>query len=330
MSELTATDPAIDAAREALIATYTEDAAAEEGAAPEAVEASAPEAPADAAAAPKAEPPEAPVESSEPAEAEPDSRGYRRLLAREARLREEQQAFTAKRKEHEADLAAIAEWKKSKDSFQRDPVGYMRAQGLTQQQILATLQEAHITDLGDLAPADARAQLAAKRAERIAQDAEERLRAETERYSQQNTEREAQRFIAEYQSGITQFVGSELSAYPQLAAIAAAGKPVAQAMYQTAVEMASANPSGPAPSYKDVANQLNQQLAELLSAVSPAPTPTDPEATATPTRGANKPVLRNQATSTQPGPAPEPVGESYDQLRDRIRQQAYARHGVGT
>jgi hypothetical protein len=314
---LTDTDTAaIEAAREAFLATIPEEpleaeAAPAEG---EAVEGQA-EPVAEAAAATD-QPAVDTVKSPEPEQSEPESRGYRRLLAREAKLREEQKAL-------EADRVALAEYRATKAKLASDPVGFLKSAGLTDKQILDALVEAKQTDLGDLAPAEVRADLAAKRAERIAREAKEQLEAA----QRQGQEREAQRFIAEYQAGIGQFVTTSLTEYPALAAVAATGKPVAQAMYQTAVEMAQANPTGPAPTYAEVAAQLNSQLAELVSAVAPAATPTAPAAQTAPT-APGKPVLRNSSTSTQPGPAPEPANETYDQLRERIRKQAYARHGV--
>jgi hypothetical protein len=311
---------AIEAAREAFLATIPAEEPREaevtlaEGEALEAdASAQGTEPVAAAATEQPAVDPEQPPQSEQ---SEPESRGYRRLLAREAKLREEQKAL-------EADRTALAEYRAAKERLAADPVGFLKASGLTDKQILAALVEAQHTDLGDLAPAEIRANLAAKRAERAALEAEERARSA----NKQVEEREAQRFISEYQAGIGQFVTTGLTEYPALAAIAASGKPVAQAMYQTAVEMAQANPTGPAPTYAAVAAQLNSQLVELASTVAPAATPTAPAAQTTPTNQA-KPVLRNSSTSTQPGPAPEPKNETYEELRERIRQQAFARHGL--
>lgn len=312
-------DPQIEAAREAFIAAFVpepgEESATEDPG--QAVEAAAPEVIASEAGAETAAAEQPPVAE----QTEPESRGYRRLLAREAKLREDAKAL-------EADRAAIAEFRRARDKATADPVGFLRTLGFDNKQILDVLAEAHQTDLGDLAPPDVRANLAAKRAERTIAEAEERIRLQYEAANKSNAEREAQQFIAQYQAGIGEFVTTGLTEFPELAAVAAAGKPVAQAMYATAVEMASANPTGPAPTYAQVAAQLNMQLAELASVVAKPSTPTAPTAPAAPNAPAGKPVLRNSATSTQPGPAPEPANETYEQLRERIRKQAFARHAI--
>jgi len=95
-------------------------------------------------------------------------------------------------------------------------------------------------------------------------------------------------------------------------------------MYQTAVEMASANPTGPAPSYKDVAARLNESLASLVSNVAPAPTD---QAPANPTVAA-KPILRNNATQAQPSPGLENQPASYHEYAEQLRHQVLARYGI--
>lgn len=322
-----ATDSAIEAAREAFLATipveaFAEDAEADTG---EAVEVAAEvegepalEAEADATE-PAAEEVAAEDKPSEPSP-EPESKGYRRLLAREAKLVEEKKALAAEKAALEADRAALVEFRKVKDKLKADPIGFLRGAGMSQQEILDTLAEAHHLDLGDLAPPEVRANLAVKRAERIALEAEEKLR-----ISEQT--REQQAFIRDYQTGIQSFVSTGLTEFPHLATMAAAGKPVAQAIWQTAVELGSANPQAPAPTYAQVAAHLNQQLAELASVVTAA-APTANAASATPTVPASKPVLRNSATQTQPGPAPEPKNETYAEYTERIRQTALAKHGL--
>jgi hypothetical protein len=325
MSGLTDTDTtALEAIRESFVAQFPEDASAE---ASEAVEAHAEAVEGGQAvdtAAPEGVPTseaQAEVQPPEPAETEPESRGYRRLLARESKLREDQKALETARKEIEADRAAVAQWKAAQAQFKRNPVAALKGLGLDTKAILETLQEAQAEDLGDLAPPEVRLKLATKRAERLAAEAEETVRRELDADK-------AQRYVQEYQSGLTQFVTSGLTEFPELAKVAAAGKPVQQALWQTAVEMANANPNGPAPSYADVAKQLNSQLAELVSVVSPAPNPTAPVATATPPATAGKPVLRNNATQTQPGPAPEAKNLTYAEYREQLRQKVLAAHGI--
>jgi hypothetical protein len=310
--------PDLDTIRQEFLAQFTEEAPADEA---PAAEVEPQEAAAEAASEPAAESVEAVPEGEKPEPKESEARAYRKLLAREAKLREEQKAL-------EADRAALAEFKKVQARLKADPIGYLKGVGLSQAEIMSALTEAQALDLGDLAPAEVRANLAAKRAERIAAEAEERLKAEHERSSRATQEREAQQFIAQYQAGIEQFTKTSLTEFPELSALAAAGKPVTQALYQTAVEMAQANPTGPAPSYAEVAKQLNGQLRELASVVQAAPTPTASEAPATPPATAAKPVLRNTATQVQPSPSRESSNESYQEYVERIRQQALARHGL--
>src|SRR5690606_36104998 len=102
-----------------------------------------------------------PEQPEEKPPAESEARAYRKLLAREAKLREERQAL-------EADKAAIAEYRKAQARAKLDPIGYLRSLGLEQKDMLEALKEAQVTDLGDLAPPEMRATMAAKRAERIA------------------------------------------------------------------------------------------------------------------------------------------------------------------
>ncbi len=310
--QLAVTDSGIDATREAFLASFPEDPSAVETAATEVV---APEAP-----APVAEVEATPSEVA-PEAKESEARSYRKLLAREAKLREDAKAL-------ETDKAAVAEFKKLQSRAKADTVGYLRSLGLSQPEIMSALAEAQIADLGDLAPSEARVQLAARKTERLHAEMEEKLAAQTAAATKAIEEREAQHFIQQYQAGITSFVaGTELAAFPELARVAAAGKPVAQAIWQTALEISQANPTGPAPTYAQVAAHLNSQLAELASVVS-APTPTASVPATPPVMAAQKPVLRNSSTQAQPSPAPEPEGLSYNELRERIRKQVFARYAV--
>jgi O6-methylguanine-DNA--protein-cysteine methyltransferase len=309
----TPTDPAIDAIRDQFLSSFPEEAPAET--APAEVVAPPPAPTAEVGTVEATPAPEQPVEAA----AEPEARAYRRLLTREAKLREEQKAL-------EADKAAVAALKAAQAKLSADPIGYLKAAGLSQAQILEALKEAQVADLGDLAPAEARIQLAAKRAERLNLETQEKLAAQAEAAQKALQEREAQAEIAKYQAGISEFVTTGLTEFPHLATVAAAGRPVAQAIWQTAVEMATANPHGPAPTYAQAAAQLNSQLMELASVVAPAAKPTEP-LPATPPATASKPVLRNSSTQAQPSAAPEPTGLSYNQLREQIRSKVLQKYG---
>jgi hypothetical protein len=297
----------INAVREAFIASIPEEA---------------PEAELEAAPADTVEPSEpAPAPAPEPPK-EPEARAYRKLLDGEAKLRAEREAFKAERLQAEAELA---EYRKVKDRVKASPIAFLQGVGLTDAEILEAIQEAHGRDLGKLAPPEVQAKLAVKEAQRVAREAEERLTAREQAAAKAAEEAKAQAYVAEYQRGIEQFVTSGLTDYPQLAAVAAAGKPVAQAIYQTACEMAAANPNGPSPTYADVAKQLNNQLAELASVVA-APTVTATAHTAPIAPG--KPVLRNSSTQAQPSPAPEKIPASYNEYKEDLRQKVLAKHGI--
>jgi hypothetical protein len=310
-------DPAIDAIRDSFIASIPEELGPETEAPVETAELEA--APAD------------PVEPSEPAAEAPaavevekpsEARAYRKLLDGEAKLRAERKAYEEERKSHEAELA---QFRAIKDKVKVDPIGYLIATGLTDKEILEAMQEAHARDLGVLAPPEVRAQLAAKRAERLANETEAKVEARLKADREAQQAAAGQAFVAQYQQGITNFVATGLNEFPQLAAIHAAGKPVAQAMYQTAVEMAQANPTGDAPTYADVAKQLNAQLLELASYVAPAPTATattpDPQTPA-------KPVLRNSSTQAQPSPAADTKPKSYQEYTEELRSRVLPAHGI--
>jgi hypothetical protein len=332
MSEPTDTPSSIDSIREALIAAATSETAeeADEG------QESAPEAEAVAAtgessaAATAAESPADPVEPPDEPK-EPETRAYRRLLAGEAKLRQERAAWEAEKAKLDAE---IAEYRIVKTRADRDPIAFLRGIGLPQAKLVELAREIQLNDLGDLAPADARATLAAKRAETIAREAEERIaaaqKAAEEKAAQAAQEREAQQFVVQYQANIEKFVDSGLGDYPHLATMATKGKPVAAALYQTAIEMASQrDPMSPAPTPAEVAAQLNTQLAEFLSAVAPAPEPTPPAPVVDPTESTPaKPVLRNTSTNVQPGPLPEREPKSYEELRENIRQKVFASYGL--
>ena len=254
-----------------------------------------------------------------------EARAYRKLLDGEAKLRAERAAFQAERVAAEAELKEL---KAIKDRVTKDPVGFLKAAGLSPAQIQEVLQEAQALDMGKLAPVEVQAKLAVKEAERIAREAEERIEARLKAEAEARKQAELEQYVANYQRGIDTFVSSGLSAYPQLAAVQAAGKPVAQAIYQTAVEMAAANPNGPAPTYEQVATQLNSQLAELASAVAPAPTPTT-TAPVEPTASTAKPVLRNSSTQAQPSPA-NGKPQSYEEYKAQIRQKVLTAYGFDT
>jgi hypothetical protein len=310
-------DPAIDAVRDAFINALPEEApieAAVEDAPPAEL---APEPIMSATSGQEPEPDKVPAK-------EPEARAYRKLLDGEAKLRAERTAWEAERKSHEAELAAF---RAHQGKVKTDPVGFLIASGLSDKEVLEAMQEAHARDLGNLAPPEVRAQLAMKRAERVSLETEARIKADLDAREAARIASEGQAFVAQSQQGISQFVTTGLSDYPQLAAVAAAGKPVAQAMYQTAVEMASANPNGNAPTYADVAKQLNAQLLELAAFVAPKPTETattpDPTATA-------KPVLRNSSTQAQPSPAPDAKPRDYNEYKEDLRARVLAQHGIAT
>jgi hypothetical protein len=306
--DLTAT---IDAARNDLISAFAAEANAPEETAPDS-ELAAPEATAEVVA------PESPAAPAK----EPEARAYRKLLDGEAKLRAERKAYEAERLAHEAELS---QYRAVKDKVKTDPIGYLIAAGLSDKEVLEAMQEAHARDLGNLAPPEVRAQLAAKRAERVANETAASLEAAAKAREQAAQAAAGQQFVAQYQAGITNFVTAGLQEFPQLAAVAAAGKPVAQAMYQTAVEMAQANPNGDAPTYAQVAKQLNAQLVELASFVAPAPTA--PVTTPDPTAPA-KPILRNSSTQAQPSPAPETTPKSYNEYKEALRLKVLAQHGI--
>ena len=310
------TDPAIEAAREAFLSAIPEET-------PD-VEAPADPVEPQVAAEPATEaPPEVPEQPAK----EPEARAYRKLLDGEKKLREQQAAFEAQRVAHEAELAA---YRAVKDKVKTDPVAYLRAAGLSEAEIIEVVQEAQARDMGKLAPPEVRAQLAAKEAARIAREAQEKLEQRLLEESTKAQQAKAQEFVQQYQTGITNFVSSELTAYPELAKVHAAGKPVAQAMWQTATELAATrDPNGPAPTYAEVAAALNAQLAELASVIAPAQPPTaavPPVAPTAPTPG--KPVLRNSITQAQPSSAPEPEPKTYEELVAAVRQKAYAVNGL--
>lgn len=268
------------------------------------------------------------VATPEPVKAEPEARAYRKLLDGEAKLRADRAAFQAERVAHET---ALKEYLATKDKVARDPVAFLKATGLSKEQLLEALNEAQARDLGKLAPVEVQAKLAVKEAERIAREAEERFEARYKADAEARKAAEAEQYVAQYQKGIETFVGAELTSYPELAKVHAAGKPVAQAIFQTALEMASANPSGPPPTYADVAKQLNAQLAELASVVAPAPTPTetapvDPTIATLPP----KPVLRNSSTQAQPSPAGNGKPQSYKEYTEQLRQKVLSTYGVPT
>jgi hypothetical protein len=299
----------IDTARDNLIAAFSAEADAPEEALPDAVEVAA-EAPAEVK---PPEPPQAPAKESE-------ARAYRKLLDGEAKLRAEKAAWQAERLAHEAELS---QYRAVKDKVTTDPIGFLIGAGLTDKQVLDAMQEAHARDLGNLAPPEVRAQLAAKRAERIALETAANLEAAAKAREQAAQEAAGQQFVIQYQRGLQEFATKGLQDFPQLAAVAAAGKPVAQALYQTAVEMAAANPQGDAPTYAQVAKQLNAQLVELSQHLAPTATVPAPEPTPT-----AKPILRNSSTQAQPSPGPEPKPRDYKEYVEAIRQKAYSANGI--
>lgn len=316
MSDPTSTASDIDAIRDQFIAQFAEDESATDETPPAGPEVVAQESASEAA--PEAEPQ---AEAAAPEAKTSEARAYRQLLAREAKLREDAKALAA-------DRAAVEEYKRTQATIKRNPVAHLKAAGLSTEEILDALREAQIEDLGDLAPPEAKQALAMRKLGRVEQTVEERIKAAEEAAEAARVQREAQSFVAQYQAGIETFVGSGLSAYPELAAVHAAGKPVAQAIYQTAIEMSQANPTGPAPSYADVAAELNRQLAELASVVK-APSPIESGAATAPT-AKGKPVLRTSSTQAQPSPASEPTSESYAEYRERLRQRVLAAHGITT
>ncbi len=256
---------------------------------------------------------------------ESEARAYRKLLDGEAKLRAERKAYEAERVAHETELK---EYRATKAKLAADPVGFLKAAGLTEAQILETIQEAQARDLGKLAPPEVRAQLAAKHAERVARESEERIEAKLKADADARAAAETDKYVQQYQAGITEFVSNQLTSYPELSRVHAAGKPVAQAIFQTALEMASADPSGPPPTYAAVAAQLNAQLAELASVVASSPAPT-PAVTADPTTPAPKPVLRNSSTQAQPSPSSDSKPQSYKEYTEQLRQKVLATYGVG-
>lgn len=265
---------------------------------------------------------------ADPTEAEPEARGYRRLLARESKFREDKAAFDKEKAALEAEVQA---YRAVKSKLKAEPLAYLRAAGLSQSEIMAMAKKAHYEDLGDLAPPEIKTVLEAQKYADQARAEREAMEAKlAERDSQQLSQKQ-QADMAAYQQAAFQHVNTSLDAHPRIARFISTGRgsDVSAALMAEAQDLAaSMDPNGPPPAFADVAKSLEARLDALVNALT-ATTPPVPVAAAEPPVAApGKPVLRNAATSAQPTSAPTPEPKDYAEMAEQLRKKALAKYGI--
>jgi len=105
---------------------------------------------------------EAEVEAAEPEQAgatdtiqEPESKVLKRLLDRERKLREDKDSFETTKKEYEDQLKL---YQKAQHQAKSNPIQFLKAAGISQEELIDIAKAAYYESLGDLAPDDYKGQ----------------------------------------------------------------------------------------------------------------------------------------------------------------------------
>lgn len=87
--------------------------------------------------------------------AEPESKALKRILDREAKLRQDKADFETKQKEYEKQLE---EFQRAKEYATSDPVTFLKTLGISQEELIEVAKAAYYESLGDMAPDDYKGQ----------------------------------------------------------------------------------------------------------------------------------------------------------------------------
>jgi len=261
-----------------------------------------------------------PVEP-EPEEAtEPESQVLRRVLAREAKLRESQTTFEAQKTEHESQLKAFQQ---AQTNAKIDPVAFLKAAGLDQEALIETAKALYYESLGDLAPDEYRGKQETLQLKRDVAALKARLETEQNPQPKQDAVGEA---IAQYQDTLMESTKSfDTEKYPTVAKVvdAYSEADVAADMFKMAEAYAQQQGGAGQPLTPDQCLQaVEAQYAKLIGTIAPKQDASKPEAvTNTP---ATRKTLSNNLTKEQPPANPIDKDMSYEEVSKMARNNFFA------
>jgi hypothetical protein len=271
---------------------------------------------------------EAAPEEPEAEAPETASRGARRQLAKERKLRSEREAFSTERDEWRAEQeegrAAIVAYEKSKASAINDPVAFMRELGLSDDDRMNLARQIYYESMPENATPQVHQEMAAIKNERrmakLERERAEDLEAAKPAPPVQQTA-EYQAYESEYRDGLSQFaISSSAEEYPLVHGhIQSNFKGVVQELFNAALQ----NPN------KQSGTDLTPQecmatLEAALKAANPATTPTpDVQTEEQPTQN-RKATLRNKNTATMPNDKHDDELSS-EEFKKRCQERAQAK-----
>lgn len=203
------------------------------------------------------------------ADQEPESKALKRILAREAKLREEKESFEASQAEFKTKLQ---EYEQAKRAAAADPISYLKTLGFSQENLIDLAKAAYYESLGDMAPNEYRGQKESLALKREVEQLKARLEAKEK---QPEAAPETNEALVAYQNELLEATKSfDVEQYPSVARIvdSYSEMTVAADMLAVAEEYAQQRggvgaPLTPEQCLMEVEHRYNEMLAKLTPQV---------------------------------------------------------------
>lgn len=204
---------------------------------------------------------------------EPESKALKRILAREAKLREDRETFEAEIDEWKEYLL---EFEQAKKSATIDPISYLKTLGFSQENLIDLAKAAYYESLGDMAPNEYRGQKESLALKREVEQLKARLEAKEK---QPEAAPETNEALVAYQNELLEATKSfDVEQYPSVARIvdSYSEMTVAADMLAVAEEYAQQKggvgaPLTPEQCLMEVEHRYNQMLSKLTPQVAQEP-----------------------------------------------------------
>jgi len=254
-------------------------------------------------------------EAQKEATAEPESKALKRILSREAKLREDKTAFETEQKEFKDKLA---QYEAAKKHAEVDPIGYLQTLGVTQEKLTDIARAAYYESLGDSAPDEYKGQKESLALKRRLAELEARLEAK-EAAPEKGANKEA--FKAYQDSMIEATKTFDTEKFPSVARVvdAYSEADVAADMFAVAQSYAEQmNGQGAALTPEQCMAEVENRYSQLLGKLSPAQ---DSKAAAAPAPKSKKPAKKTLSNSMSSNVPPEKSLDdlSYDEVAAAAR-----------
>lgn len=248
---------------------------------------------------------------------EPESKALKRIIQREAKLREDKEAFEAKEAEYQAKLQ---EYEQAKQLAAVDPISYLKTLGFSQENLIDLAKAAYYESLGDQAPTEYRGQKESLALKREVEALKARLEAK-----EKQPEAAPNEALAAYQNELLETTKSfDPGQYPSVAKIvdSYSEMTVAADMLAVAQEYAERKGGMGAPlTPEQCLAEVEQRYQEMLSKLSPQVAEQTPAK-----QEAKKPAKRNTTLSnSMSSNVPPERAMTEDMTYDEIKELARSR-----